>query len=140
MIASQRELSLGKVRPDALLQAFLLFALAALLRHLATGRLRYAALMGAALGCAYLTKSFAFVVAFLSIAVLAAFRWLWLKHKVARVIPAALVAFVCFAVVAGPYVAALSHQAWPVRLRRLRLAELRMVSWAARRRCTCSRT
>jgi multisubunit Na+/H+ antiporter MnhF subunit len=110
VIASQRELSLGKVRPDALLQAFLLFALAALLRHLATGRLRYAALMGAALGCAYLTKSFAFVVALLSIAVLAAFRRLWLKHKVARVIPAALVAFVCFAAVAGPYVAALSHR------------------------------
>jgi MFS family permease len=110
VIASQRELSLGKVRPDALLQAFLLFALAALLRHLATGRLRYAALMGAALGCAYLTKSFAFVVALLSIAVLAAFRRLWLKHKAARVIPAALVAFVCFAAVAGPYVAALSHR------------------------------
>ena len=110
VIASQRELSLGKVRPDALLQAFLLFALAALLRHLATGRLRYAAQMGAALGCAYLTKSFAFVVALLSIAVLAAFRRLWLKHKAARVIPAALVAFVCFAAVAGPYVAALSHR------------------------------
>ena len=110
VIASQRELSLGKVRPDALLQAFLLFALAALLRHLATGRLRYAALMGAALGCAYLTKSFAFVVALLSIAVLAAFRRLWLKHKAARVVPAALVAFVCFAAVAGPYVAALSHR------------------------------
>src|ERR1035438_2158989 len=43
VIASQRELSLGKVRPDALLQALLLFALAALLAHLATGRLRYAA-------------------------------------------------------------------------------------------------
>ena len=110
VIASQRELSLGKVRPDALLQAFLLFALAALLRHLATGRLRYAALIGTALGCAYLTKSFAFVVALLSIAVLAAFRRLWLKHKAARVVPAALVAFVCFAAVAGPYVAALSHR------------------------------
>jgi hypothetical protein len=110
VIASQRELSLGKVRPDALLQAFLLFALAALLRHLATGRLRYAALMGVALGCAYLTKSFAFVLAFLCVAVLVAFRWLWLKHKAARAIPAALAAFVCFGIIGGPYVAALSHQ------------------------------
>ena len=109
-IASQRELSLGKVRPDALLQAFLLFALAALLRLLATGRVRYAALMGAALGCAYLTKSFAFVVALLAIAALAGFRWLWLKHQGARVIPSALVALVCFAAIAGPYVAALSKQ------------------------------
>jgi hypothetical protein len=109
-IASQRELSLGKVRPDLLLQTLLLFALAALLRHLATGRVRYAALMGAALGCAYLTKSFALVVAVLAIAVLAGFRWLWLKHKPARVIPAALAALVCFAAIAGPYVAALSRQ------------------------------
>ena len=110
VIASQRELSLGKVRTDALLQAFLFFALAALLRHLATGRVRYAALMGLALGCAYSTKSFAFVVAFLSIGVLVAFRWLWLKQKASRVISAALAAFACFAVIAGPYVAALSRQ------------------------------
>jgi hypothetical protein len=110
LIASQRELSLGKVRPDALLQAFLLFALAALLTHLATARLRYAALMGAALGCAYLTKSFAFVFALLCIALFAVFRWLWMKHSLTRAIPAALVAGVCFGIVAGPYVAALSRQ------------------------------
>ncbi len=110
VIASQRELSMGKVRPDALLQAFLLFAIAALLTHLASGRLRYAALMGVALGCAYLTKSFAFVFAFLCIIVLALFRWIWLRHGLMRILSAALIAFTCFAVVAGPYVAALSHQ------------------------------
>jgi 4-amino-4-deoxy-L-arabinose transferase-like glycosyltransferase len=110
VIASQRELSLGKIRPDALLQAFLLFAIAALLAHLATNRLRYAALMGVALGCAYLTKSFAFVFAFVCIISLVVFRWIWLKHRPARIISAALVALLCFAVVAGPYVAALSHQ------------------------------
>jgi hypothetical protein len=110
VIASQRELSLGKVRPDALLQAFLLFALAALMRHLTTGRLRYAAWLGVALGCAYLTKSFAFVLAFLSIGILAGFRWIWLKHPPTRILGAALTAFACFAVIAGPYVAALSHQ------------------------------
>jgi hypothetical protein len=109
VIASQRELSLGKVRPDALLQALLLFALAALLAHLATGRLRYAALMGLALGCAYLTKSFAFVVALLCIATLAVFRWLWLRHAPVRIAAAALAALACFAVVSGPYIAALSH-------------------------------
>ena len=110
VIASQRELSLGKIRPDALMQAFLLFAIAALLTHLANGRLRYAALMGVALGCAYLTKSFAFVFAFLCIIALALFRWIWLRHRAVRIAPAALVAFLCFAVVAGPYVAALSRQ------------------------------
>ena len=92
VIASQRELSLGKIRPDALMQAFLLFAIAALLTHLASGLLRYAALMGLALGCAYLTKSFAFIFAFLCIFVLAVFRWLWLRHGPTRIIPAALVA------------------------------------------------
>ncbi len=46
VISTQREVSIGKVRPDALLQAFLLFALAALFRHLATARVRYAALDG----------------------------------------------------------------------------------------------
>ena len=110
VVASQRELSLGKVRPDALLQAFLLLAIAALLRHLASNRLRYVALMGVALGCAYLTKSFAFVFAFLCIFVLAAFRWFWLRHAVKRIIPAVLVALTCFAIVAGPYIAALSIQ------------------------------
>src|ERR1035437_5317839 len=109
VLASQRELSLGKVRPDALLQALLLFALAALLAHLATGRARSGALMGLALGCAYLTKSFAFVFALLSIAALAGFRWLWLKHKAAPILAAALAALACFAVVSGPYIAALSH-------------------------------
>jgi hypothetical protein len=110
VISSQRELSLGKVRPDALLQAFLLLAVAALLTHLATNRLRYAAFLGLALGCAYLTKSVAFLLALVCIAALALFRWLWLRHKPAQILPAALIALAVFAAVAGPYVAALSRQ------------------------------
>jgi len=110
LIATQRELSMGRVRPDALLQALLLFALAALLRHLATNHLRYAALMGLALGLAYLTKSFAFVFTLLCVAALIAFRLLWQKHAPARVAAAGLLAIVCFAIVAGPYIGALSKQ------------------------------
>ena len=110
VFASQRELSLGKVRPDALLQALLLFGLAALLRHLATARLRYAALMGVALGLAYLTKSFAFLFSLIAIAALVAFRALWQKHSPARIAAAAALALVCFGLVAGPYIAALSRQ------------------------------
>jgi hypothetical protein len=110
VIASQRELSMGKVRPDALLQACLLFALAALMNHFATAHLRYAAFMGAALGFAYLTKSFAFVFTLLCIVALMAFRWIWLKHAPARIAAAALLAAACFAIVAGPYIGALSHQ------------------------------
>jgi len=110
VIASQRELSLGKVRPDALLQAFLLLAFAALLTNLRTERLRDAALMGLALGCAYLTKSFAFVLTFLSVGALVGFRWIWLRHSVARIAASAAVALVCFGVLAGPYISALSRQ------------------------------
>ena len=110
VIASQRDLSLGKVRPDALLLAFLLFALAALLRHLATTHLRYAALMGVALGLAYLTKSFAFLFTFLCIVALAAFRFFWQKHAPTRIAAAGLLALICFSIVAGPYITALSKQ------------------------------
>jgi MFS family permease len=110
VISSQRELSLGKVRPDALLQALLLLAIAALLAHLATNRLRYAALMGLVFGCAYLTKSVALPLTLVSIAALAIFRWLWLKHRPAQILPAALIGLAAFAAVSGPYIAALSHQ------------------------------
>jgi hypothetical protein len=110
LIASQRELSPGKVRPDALLQALLLFALAALLKHLATGLYRYTALMGLALGLAYLTKSFAFIFTLCCLLVLVLFRILWQRTRLLPVVAASLVLLCCFGVVAGPYVAALSHQ------------------------------
>lgn len=110
VISSQRELSMGKVRPDALLLAFLLFALAALLKHLATSHLRYAALMGLALGLAYLTKSFAFIFTLLCIMALVAFRFFWQRQSIARIVAAALLVFACFSIVAGPYIAALSKQ------------------------------
>src|ERR1700704_4631665 len=110
VISSQRELSMGKVRPDALLLAFLLFGLAALLKHLATNHLRYAALMGLALGLAYLTKSFAFVFTFLCILALIAFRFVWQRQSISRIAASVVLVFVCFSIVAGPYIAALSHQ------------------------------
>jgi hypothetical protein len=110
VVSSQRELSLGKVRPDALLLAFLLFAIAALLRHFATAQLRYAALMGIALGLAYLTKSFAFVFTFLCIIALVAFRYFWQRHAPAKIAAAGVLTLICFSIVAGPYIAALSKQ------------------------------
>jgi hypothetical protein len=110
VISSQRELSMGKVRPDALLLSFLIFALAFLLKHFATNHLRYAALMGIALGLAYLTKSFAFVFTFVCILALLAFRFFWQRQSINRIAVSAGLVFVCFAIVAGPYIAALSHQ------------------------------
>jgi hypothetical protein len=110
VISTQRELSMGKVRPDALLQAFLLLGLAALLKHLATSQLRYAALMGIFLGFAYLTKSFAFLFTFLCVLALILFRAFWQRHSARRIAAAGLLALVCFSVIAGPFIAALSRQ------------------------------
>ena len=110
IVSSQRELSMGKIHPDALLQALLLFAVAALLKHLTTNHLRYAGLMGLALGLGYLTKSFAFVFTLLCIAALVAFQFFWQRHTPTRIATAAFLAIVCFFVVAGPYITALSLQ------------------------------
>jgi len=110
VISTQRELSMGKVRPDALLQAFLLLGLAALLKHLATSQLRYAALMGVFLGFAYLTKSFAFLFTLLCVLALILFRAFWQRHSASRIVVASLLALVCFSVIAGPFIAALSKQ------------------------------
>ncbi len=110
VICSQRELTIGKVRPDALLQALLLLAVAALIRHLATAKLRYVALMGFALGFAYLTKSFALIFTLLAILAMMCFRWLWLRHTLKPIVASGALAFLCFGIIAGPYVAALSRQ------------------------------
>jgi hypothetical protein len=110
VIASQRELATGLVRPDALLQALMLLAFAMMLNALATESLVYAPLMGLFFGLAYLTKSFALLIALLSIAGLFAFE-LWSQRRTLRhVIISAALAFVTFGIVAGSYIAALSHQ------------------------------
>src|SRR5262249_12126492 len=81
-----------------------------LLKYLATNSLPYAALMGIALGLAYLTKSFAFVFTFVCILALIAFRFFWQRQPFARIAVSAGLVFICFAIVSGPYIAALSPQ------------------------------
>lgn len=110
VIASHRELSMGFIRPDALLQALMLLAFAMLLQALATEALVYAPLMGLFFGFAYLTKSFAFLVALLSIGVMIVFQAWLQRRRLGRVALNAVLALVVFAAVAGPYMAALSHQ------------------------------
>jgi hypothetical protein len=110
VIASQRELSMGKIRPDALLQVLMLAAFAMLLQALATESLLFAPLMGLFFGLAYLTKSFAFLIALLTIALMVVFQAWLQRRKPVRVIVAGALALVVFAAVAGPYVAALSKQ------------------------------
>jgi hypothetical protein len=116
VIGATRELSMGKMRSDALLEALLLAAFALWLRVFAAERLlrastlALAALMGLAFGLAYLTKSFAFPVTLLSVAVLVLFAWIVQRRKFVHTMLPALVALTVFAAVAGPYVTALSRQ------------------------------
>jgi hypothetical protein len=110
VIAAQRELSMATMRPDALLQALMLAAFAMLLQTFASESLLYAPLMGFFFGLSYLAKSFAFVVAFLAIAVMMLFQAWVQRRKPVRVIIGGALAFIVFAAVAGPYIAALSKQ------------------------------
>ncbi len=124
IVASQRELTVGKVRPDALLQALLLFAFSGMLTLCrpairdgsggfeisARWQFGAAALMGVALGFAYLTKSFALVVSLLAIAGVAAMQVLVLRRPWTKVVALTALTAACFTVIAGPCVAALSRQ------------------------------
>ena len=114
VIAAMRELTLGKVRTDGLLQGLILLGLAMLMEALADDRVRasftYASLMGLCFGLAYLTKSFAFLLALLCTAALVIFSVLVLRRSVTRSVAQGLIAFAVFGVVAGPYIAALSRQ------------------------------
>jgi 4-amino-4-deoxy-L-arabinose transferase-like glycosyltransferase len=58
-VSFQRELSLGKVRSDALLFLLMILAAAFLMRIQSDRKISYYALLGTALGLAFLTKSFA---------------------------------------------------------------------------------
>lgn len=110
VIATGRELSMATVRPDALLQALMLAAFAMLLQSFASESLIYAPAMGFFFGLAYLTKSFAFLVALISIALMVLFQGWVQKRKPIRVIAAGALAFIVFGVIAGPYISALSKQ------------------------------
>jgi 4-amino-4-deoxy-L-arabinose transferase-like glycosyltransferase len=88
----------------------MLAAFAMLLQSFASESLVYAPLLGFFLGLAYLAKSFAFVVAFLTIAVMMLFQAWVQRRKLLRVVAGGALAFVVFAAVAGPYIAALSRQ------------------------------
>ncbi|HWB33329.1 MAG TPA: hypothetical protein VG714_09165 [Acidobacteriaceae bacterium] len=110
----QRELSLGAVRSDSLLLFFLLLAAGLLLRILAGGGWALYPLLGVALGCAYLTKSFAFVA---SGALLLGLLLWGLRRKDGsgtltrgRVVAGTIAAGIVFAALAAPYVIAISKQ------------------------------
>jgi hypothetical protein len=111
VFSSQHELRIGSIKPDMLLLVFFLLAMAALLRYLSTGRLRWAAGMGLALGCAYLTKPFGLLFA---VACLAVLIFCGVRGRVAstkRLLVAAAIACLAFSALAAPCVVALSRKA-----------------------------
>lgn len=110
----QRELILSAVRSDSLLLFFLLIAAGLILRILASGSWALYPLLGVALGCAYLTKSFAFVPsAFL---LLAFVIWGIGRKQPAgnltrqRILAGTVTAGLVFCAIAAPYAIAISRQ------------------------------
>ena len=110
LLSLQRELPVAAPRADTLLFALLLFAGGLLLRILADNRrLWHFSALGVVLGLAYLTKSFAFLP---SIALLAAFGLFGLLRPAERrwILLGSGLCAVVFALIAGPYIAAISRQ------------------------------
>jgi len=106
----QRELNLGAVRADALLLLFLMLAAAFLMRLQSGEGFRYYPLLGAALGLAYLTKSFAFLPSgFLLISMFV----YGITRKAAerkRILAGVVLTGAIFAAIAGPYIYKISQQ------------------------------
>jgi hypothetical protein len=107
----QRELSLGKVRSDALLLVWFFLAAGLLLRLQTKARFSTWPLLGAVLGFAYLTKSFAFLPSgFLLLALL--IYGITRKSVSRRTITlGSITAGIVFAVIAAPYIHSISKQA-----------------------------
>lgn len=105
-----RELPIAAPRSDTLLLVFLLLAGGLVLRLVGGAKFWIYPLLGLALGCAYLTKSFAFLPSvglLLGLFVHAASRR---RAGGPRLFAGALTATCLFAGTAGPYIAAISHQ------------------------------
>ncbi len=108
--AFQRELPMGAVRSDGLLLLFLLLAAGCLLRLQSSGRFFYYPLLGLSLGCAYLTKSFAFLPSGILLAALFLYGVTRKSPRRSRIVGGIIVAGLLFAALAGPYIASISKQ------------------------------
>ncbi len=107
----QRELSLGKVRSDALLLVFFLLAGGMYFRLQRGAAFGWFPLLGVTLGLAYLTKSFAFLPTVALLGGTATYGLLRQRRSERwRTVLGAVVAMLCFLAVAGPYIAAISKR------------------------------
>ena len=107
----QRELSLGKVRSDALLLVFFFLAGGIFFRIQRGAAFLWFPLLGFTLGLAYLTKSFAFLPSVALLGGSAAYGLVRQRtQKRRRTLAGVAVAVVCFIGIAGPYIAAISKR------------------------------
>jgi hypothetical protein len=106
----QRELSLAKVRSDALLYLFLFLAASLLMRIQVQRKFIYFPLLGAALGLAYLTKSFAMIPSALLMLAILIFGFRRKGADRIRIVAGTMTCALVFTVLAGPYVYAISQQ------------------------------
>ena len=105
-----RELPVAAPRADTLLFALLMLAGGLVLRLLTRPRLWLYPLLGLVLGCAYLTKSFAFLPSIALFLVLLGYGAFQLRSGKLQTFLGAGLALLVFALVAGPYIAAISRQ------------------------------
>jgi hypothetical protein len=106
----QRELLLSAVRADALLLLFFLMAASFLMRLESGGRFLFYPLLGAALGLAYLTKSFAFLPSGFLMTAMMIYGLTRKGVERKRIVTGVLAAGVVFLALAGPYILAISKQ------------------------------
>ncbi|HEY1984416.1 MAG TPA: glycosyltransferase family 39 protein [Terracidiphilus sp.] len=106
----QRELSIGKVRSDALMYLFLFLAASLLMRIQATRKFIYFPLLGCALGLAYLTKSFAVLPSALLMLAIFIFGLRRKGRDRTHILVGTVVCAIIFVALAGPYIHAISIQ------------------------------
>ena len=110
VLSMGRELPIAAPRADTLLLALLLLAGGLLLRILDSAQPLLYAGLGVALGCAYLTKSFAFLPSMALFVALLIRGARQPSNLRVRAVTGTLLAMLLFSVVAGPYVFAISRQ------------------------------
>jgi hypothetical protein len=109
-ISFMRELSLGKVRSDALLLTFIFLAAGTLLRLQAEKRFYLYPLLGFWLGLAYLTKSYAMLPSVALLLGMVAYALFGKSALRKQILAGAALTAIIFGCIAAPFVIAISHQ------------------------------